>query len=555
MAPRSELLSRTARAALALACIAGLSACAPEHESELLEVRRVAPDRVEPGQILRIRGAGFPPGRAGRARLEGRMHAPGASPRNVALELDARAVSSDEVEVPFTEAALARLGGRGTLHGRVTVLFAASGGAVVGRSPALVLDVIEARTERLGEELARRRRGAGLARRLGVVLAEEAAGETGLKVEDVAPESVAARLGLALGDRLVTLEGVRLHALSDFVPPPGRREARIETVRESEGAPFVVLAPMGERRQGLTQGELVVARIALGWVLFVLLFLAPSARVLETWTLGPPEGERRSAFLRGSIAAALLAVVMGIDRGGLLGVPLEALVSLALLARASAAYTGARRSGARTLAALGASAGAVGTGLVVALALGCLAAIGGTTDLSALHELQGAAPWEWTAFRTPAGPLVVGLVLVAGSWSARERSHPFASFVGDAVTLMLSAAVAALLLGGWVGAPSGWGSALAGIGFVAKTLVCWSAMRRAGAIPWTARTILATGITLLAAIAITAGWIVWEPGLEVERALAEVLTAALATAIVWLVTRRVAGLAKTDPLAPPHPFL
>src|SRR5690554_2173252 len=97
LAPRTELLSRMAAAVLASAALA---ACAPEHESELLEVRHVAPERIEPGQLLRIHGEGFPPGRNGRVRLEGNFHAPGASARRVELDLEATAVSTDEVEVP-----------------------------------------------------------------------------------------------------------------------------------------------------------------------------------------------------------------------------------------------------------------------------------------------------------------------------------------------------------------------------------------------------------------------------------------------------------------------
>lgn len=537
--------------AAAVLASAALAACAPEHESELLEVRHVAPERIEPGQLLRIHGEGFPPGRNGRVRLEGNFHAPGASARRVELDLEATAVSTDEVEVPFTDAALATLGGRGTFRGRLKVLFAASGGAVVGHSPPLTLDVMQGGRERLGDELSRRRRGAQFMAELGLALAEHAPGEAGLVVKDVEPDSIAAQLGLLAGDRLLVLDGVALRALSDFVPPPGRREVRIEAKRDE--TPFAILAPLGDRSGELSRVELVIARLALGWLLVVLLFLAPSARILEGWTAGGRRNKSSHRFLRAAIAAAFVALAPGLDRGGMLTLALEALLALMLLSRTSAAHAGARRRGASAM--FRAILGALAAGLTVALALGCVAAMGGTTELTALHALQGPAPWEWTALRTPAGPLLLGLVIVAGAWTQRERSSRWLSLSGDAVTLMLAASAAALLLGGWTGPDSGWMSGLAALGFVAKTLVCWSAMRRAGEIAWSARSIVGTGLVLVVAVALTGAWIVWEPGLEVERALAEVLTAAFGAALVWLATRKVAGLTKTEPLAPSHPFL
>lgn len=554
-------LHRARVATLALAWAACASACAPARESELLEVRRVAPDRIEPGHLLQIRGAGFPPGRAGRIRLEGQMHPPGASARAVAIELEAQAVSSEEVEARFTGAALAALGGRGTLHGRVTVIFAAAQGTVIGRSPRVVLDVIPESTDRLGEELARRRRGAELAERLGLTLGEEAPDEPGLPVELVAEGSIGARAGLASGDRLIALEDVRLHALSDFVAPPARREARLAVLREGEAAPFVVLVPAGVRREHvLSQGELIVARVALGWVLLVLLLLAPSARFVQAWLRGPAAPSRpRAAFLarhgrallRGSIGAALLLAIVGLDHAGLLVAPLEAVVLVALAARTSAAYLSGQTGRATPFRALAPALSAAGAVLVVALALACVAAIGGTTDLAALHRMQGPAPWEWTALRTPAGPLLTASILAAGAWSARERKGRVAGLAGEAMALVLAAVVAAVLLGGFSAgeAASEQARALAAVAFIAKGLLAWSVMRRAGTIAWTARDGVKLAVALLAAMALTAAWIAWEPGAELERALAEVLTAALALTLVlgWARPRL--------PIAPARPFL
>lgn len=544
-----------------------LSACAPSREAELLEVREVSPERVEPGHLLRVEGTGFPPGRDARLRIEGRLHAPGVAPREVAVELDGYASSGEDVEARFTAQALGALGGRGTLHGRVTVVFEAGAGAVIGRSPPMVLDVTPSSTERLAGELARRRKGAALAAQLGIALGEEAADARGLPVESVAPGSLADRAGLSTGDRLLSLEHVRLHALSDFVPPPERPRAEAKVAREGEALPFVVVLPVKEERAGLSRDELLAAQAALGWALLVLLLLAPSAWVTEALARRPRalvQTERRglsaalarhgAAALRLSVGAAFLATLVSLDAAGHLRVPLETLALAAIALRSSDAFLAARGEGASVLAGLGRSVTALGPVALLVIALGGVAALGGTSDLSALVAAQGSAPWEWTALRTPAGPLLAGLMIVAGAWGRRVRSR-FGRSIDDALTLALAGALAATLLGGWTLGETGWARALGTAAFIAKGLVCWTAMRRAGAIAWRIRGKIVIGALGLASAALTAGWILWAPGPDVAHALAEVLTATLAVVLVWLAVRRIAGIVPHHAPAPPHPFL
>src|SRR5690606_12402361 len=134
--------------------------------------------------------------------------------------------------------------------------------------------------------------------------------------------------------------------------------------------------------------------------------------------------------------------------------------------------------------------------------------------------MQGPAPWEWTALRTPAGPMMIGVILAVGAWSARERQGRLAALAGEATALVLAAVVAAVLLGGFCAgeAPSEGARALAAAGFVVKGLLAWSAMRRAGAIAWTAREGGKVALALIAALALTAAWMAWAPGPEIERA-------------------------------------
>jgi hypothetical protein len=492
--------------------------------------------------------------------VEGLVHPPGAAPRTVALELDGRAISSEEIEARFTEAALAAAGGRGTLRGRVTVRFdAAGGGAVLGRSPPVVLDVMPPSAEQLADELARRRRAALFLERLGVALAEEGSGENGLRVTHVEQGSVAARAGLAQGDRLAGIDGVRVRSVSDLVSPPGREEARVTVSREGETT-FVIVVPAGERTRSLSDAELNAVRAALAWVLLVLLFLAPTAALTEAVAQRPESARstRGSAFeaARIAVGAALLAGLVALDHASLLRARLELAVAFALAVRTSSAYLAARGSGASTLRALGASTRALGAVALVALALGAVAAIGGTTDIVALHEQQDPAPWTWTALRAPAGPLLTGLLVVlAAPETGRGQAGELAS---DLVTLVLAAVVATVLLGGWNvdDAAGPWARGFATAAFVAKGLVAWALMRRAGAIRWNVRRLAALALITVAALVMTAFWIVREPAPELERALAEVLAGAVAAAMLWLVYRRLAaGHDGTTEPAPAHPFL
>lgn len=532
---------RTLRRTLALAL--ALSACSPANEAELLEVHGVRPDRIEPGHALEIRGAGFPPGRSARVRLEGRMFRPGRTPRDVRVELWGEALSSERVDARFTPAALDALGGRGTLHGRVVVSFEARGhGLVVGRSPAVLLDVTPPSTARLDDALARARRATLLAGQLGLGLGEEAPDVPGLPVESVEEGSPAARAGIVPTDRVIAIDGVRVHALADLLPPPGATRTTLELSRVGEASTVIVRLPLAAARDGLADGDVRAAQLALVWTLAILLLLAPSARLFD---VPRPEGApARRILIRAAIGAAFFAGVAGLALAGRSIVPIELLLAAFVAARVSAAFFDRREHWARALA------GALGASLLAAIALGGAAALGGTSDLVALHALGGALPWEWPALRTPAGPLLAVLLLLAGAYRVRGRA---AAALEEASALLLAAAVAAVLLGGWSAPVEGpAGRALGVLLYVASGLACWAAMRRLGRASARRRAIVAA---LLAPIAVfaTAAWIAFEPP-PIERALAEALTAVLGLVGAVLLGRRVLGNADGEP-APALPFL
>ncbi len=543
-------LGRAAPCALAMVVTVALAACAPDGEAELLEVDRVTPDRLEPGHALEVRGAGFPAGRAARVRLEGRFLRPGSTSRDVRVELRGRAISSEQVEARFTAAALDALGGRGTLHGRITVVFDATGhGAVVGRSRLVTLDVMPTSTEHLAPALSRARRAALLATQLGLALGEESPDAPGLPVEAVEEASPGARAGILAGDRLVAIDGVRVHAMSDLLPPSGASRATLELARAGEASTFEVRLPLTAAREEVSSRELYAAQAALAWALFVLLLVAPSAALLEwaTHRAPPaPPASRALTALRALIAIVCFACVAALDAAGLLRVPLELVLAFVLAARTGAACVGAASRWER-LRAIGGAAAAT---LLAGVALGAAAALAGTSDLATLQALGGAAPWQWRGLSTPAGPLLLLLLVVAGAWRARSRG---AAVLEESTTLTLAAVTAAVLLGGW-SAPfeGGLGRGLGAALYVASGLACWTAMRKLGAAR-PRRLAIVAAVAAGAAIATTVVWIAHEPP-PIETALGEALTAVLAVSAAVLAYRRVAAGTAPEP-APALPFL
>lgn len=545
---------RSLACAFALAC-----ACAPTTEAELLDVYGVSPDRIEPGHTVRVRGDGFPPGRAARVRLTGTAHRPGREPRSLSVELQGRAISSEQVEAHFTDEELEALGGRATIDGHVVVLFDTAGGAVIGRSPPLVLDLAPASSVRFPDELARRRTAIELVTWFGVTLAEESADAPGLPIEAVREGSPAAETGLVAGDRLTSIDGLRLHALSDFVPPPGAGRALLTVERDGEAAPFELRIALDPERAELTPRAIRTGQAALAWLLAALLLVAPFASVVDRFApdkRAPERGWiprlRRAApiALRALIGLAFFAVVALLDRTRGLRVPLETVALGALAARTCAAYLG-RAAGLR--AQLAAALRALGQAALAALAIGIAAATAGTTDLGALHAPQGMLPWEWTALRTAAGPFLLAMLLIGGAWRAEGR---FTAIVDETVALVLSAVVAAVLLGGWQCELEHHAQVIGAALFALKGLVVWIAMRRLGARAGKLRAWHAGAYALLCALAIGGALLAirYPSPPAIETALAEVLTAALGAFLVWMIGRRIVRGRPGDP-APAHPFL
>lgn len=558
-----------------LAC-ALLLGCEPALEADLLAVHGVAPHRIEPGRTLTIEGAGFPAGRPARVRLEGSLHVPGAAPRSITLATSGRAVAADRIEARFDPRALDGVTERGTFRGRVTVLFraAARGHEVIGRSDEQVLDVHPEHGDGVGEELARARRAAQLVDALGLVLGEEPPRDPGLPVEVVIAGSIAERAGLVSGDRVVELEGVRLHRLSDAIPPPGASRVSLRVERRGEPAPFHVTLPLTQGADGPGPETVVAALAALAWVLALLLLLAPSASLLDglarrgrvsVRALGATrirKAWRSREIGRWVIGAACLAAWPVLARRGWLGIPLEALLLAALAFRVSAAWLATDPTEGFWSRAL-AVGHALATVLGLSVALGAVAAFGGTTDVSSLAAQQSVWPWTWTTLSTPIGPLALALAFAAlssappGLARGTHRAARWARDLDDVVVLGAAATTTAILLGGWhVGTEaSELAHAAGGLSFFALAAVSCLWLRRARRLGRTRRGTLLGGVVLTALVAgATVLRITGEPLPALEIALARTFGVAAVAAIVLALVRLALGRVGERP-EPLHPFL
>ncbi len=575
-------LRSPARLAVTLVALAtGLAGCEADREAELLEVTEVSPLRLEPGRLVVVEGRGFPPGREARVRLSGTASRPGAAPTEVTVEIDGRARSAERVEARFTREALAALGGRATLHGRVAVVFDAQGGGgrVIGRSDELTVDVSTASTRGLSEALSRRRRAETLVAGLGLTLTEESPQAEGLPITEVREGSVAERAGLVAGDRLVELEGVQTHELADAVPPPGRDAVTLRIGRRGEPVPFAVRVPTPTTDRGADRELVTAAQIALAWVLLTLLLVAPSAGLIDaiarrTLPGGAPRtsprrlrAKLREAWRRhraelgiAALALGLAGSLPGLDRAFGVELPLEWLALGALAVRVSAAWVASPRGdrGARALA-LGQAFGSIA---IAAVAIGSIAAIAGTAQLFTVARSQGELPTDWTLLRTPIAPLALGLLVWAAVHAppdlarGRDVAARIARGLDDVVLLALAIVATAIFLGGWSAASDDPGARLRrACVFAAFAWGGWLWMRRARRIArWTRLNTAGAALGTLALVGLVALWVGLEPDPALVEGLGQVVAGALAFAGALLVYRLASGKLRRAP-HPAQPFL
>jgi hypothetical protein len=416
-----------ALAALALGC------SAQNPGPGLLQLTELSAREVGRGDKLEITGAGFPEGRIARLTFRGDVFRPGrVALHDVEVSIPARTSTPHVLEATIPEELVSAFCGRddgahATFRGDVTAAFAPrKSGAppVAGTLQDVVLDLEPSRETEDNRALAAQE-GQRFATFLGLSLNADGSGP--LRIQKLEAGGRAAEVGLATGDVIEELSGVRVNDIADFVPPPRARTARISLHRGgvSEGA--VMAIDVAEFKPG-TLSDLTPALALVGSALLALLLaLSPLGR-FSTWLAlavssrtrarGPGASAPWRSLSRGMSgalpedAAAYVGVAIGSSllALGALGVPLVAReldLPILLLAAGSALIAAGCLSqlhhGGR-LTALAAVRRAWWV-LVAQLPLASALLVGvlsvGSLRADDFASAQAGMPWRFLAFASP----------------------------------------------------------------------------------------------------------------------------------------------------------
>lgn len=480
---------------------------------------------------MHIEGNAFPIGRTAHVRLEGVLHRPGHPTRAIDEELEGTSISAERIEVPMPDQTLRGLGGRGTFRGRIEVSFGSGAvdGQVLGSIDGVAVDLVPdqpmpgdaaARAVRFAEE-------AGLE-----VEVPEDGGLGGLAITLVAPGSPAERAGLVPGDRLIEVEGMRLLAPEELAPLPGTRHFALAIARD--GIPGTVAASLE-----LDDGAAIVSseRVRVGQLAALVLLLAfaligPGARFLDR--LAPARLSRAALMIGIATGLAAAALRAGLEWAPSIG--LEVPLFGAIAARAATMVLAADGTRARLGAIARVIAGALGAAALLAATTLAI----GSTSPDEIELAQGPWPWEWTALRSPLGPLALALALALGSCGPRAPSARTRA-IDDALLIPIAIVVAIGALGGagLVDRLAEIRPSLAALGYapfaIAAALIAAALRRvrdRAEQVPSIP---LAIGTIALAAVttASAALWLELEVPPPLQQAIGEVITVTM----VLLATR------------------
>jgi hypothetical protein len=454
--------------------------CSAEPHSELLEIARVSPSRLSQGQSVRIEGRGFPERREGTVRLEGHRRTPGGALEQVRYEAPVRAGRDGTVRLPVDARLFAAMGGRATFRGEIRVTFRSSEGAgsLFGSARDVVLDFVPDTGSDLALELDRARRGRAVAQRLGVAIEEEERFEGGLLIASVEDGSVAARLGMTAGDRIVAMDGLRLYGITDLVPPPGIEATVLELVRAGSDVPATVTLPLLVATELPNERELWwIAVMAV--LLFVLAFAAPTARLTAAlarrppdsnegtlaWLVGAPTSRqatspeplvasdvrraRRATLLRRALLAFGVIAMSGAFAGvAVAGRVLETSFGVGILLTSSLALrlTARMMDDAPIELSLKLVAVAV-IGAPLSISVICICLLVGTGHLAQIHAAQGGLPWQWLVFHHPVA-FTLFPVFAATALGRIETGPGIAGVAARGHLLVVSCLGAAIFLGG-----------------------------------------------------------------------------------------------------------
>jgi len=493
-------------------CLLGLAACDPPRGPALVKVTGVGSSELREGDTLELRGQSFPEGRSVEVTLRGEVRRAGQErTRGFELTLTGTSASTHSVTIPVTRQVERAFTGveraaHTTFRGAIEVSFrprVAGTPPVTGELPEAVLDFLPAEEDAAtSQELAEQ--GQRFAAFAGLLLGERG-GQ--VVVEGVMPDSPAERAGVGAGDRLLEIDGLRVLAPPDLVPPPRARASEL-WVERAAGAGRARLVADVAGFEPLSARDLApVAGVIAAIAFFLALLVSPFGRVaaffesrvaerLRALTMPRPPRPRASGAGRAPLATLMAALPLSVAPYVAV-VAASALVTALGLGRSLVArevdlavvLIGVYTALAVTVLIFGARGerGALPRlkrvllvlvqGVVAAAAFGAAAVEAGGLGVLDFGLAQGAAPWHWLAVR---GPLELGatavLVLslvpeashgpppVGTSVPSKRRRTGGLALVSTAHLVVMSGLVALVFLGGArlsaFGAPSLGGVAL-----------------------------------------------------------------------------------------------
>ncbi|HEX7667877.1 MAG TPA: PDZ domain-containing protein [Polyangiaceae bacterium] len=508
--------------ALALACV--LFGCAREPLPQLISLSDLLPREVEVGDKLEVSGSGLPQGRTARVTFRGDLHRAGEPViRRAEIVADGEVTAADRLEIQTTEGLQADFCGAGndavhtTFEGAVEVAFAPTlvgAPPVAATLPHVTLDF----RPPLPATSSRAREGERLVAFAGIHLVESESRGSGLGVASVDEGSRAEGAGFQDGDEITTFDGVRVLSVADIAAIEGEPVADVVVHRVGR-----------EEHLKLHLEGFRPAPTADRFAAVVLLVLFAFALLVRSTPVSTRLGVlARRLRARGSALATAPFAGWAKKRGVFVSaIALSiALVAVPCAVEALPTHTDAPTVfGAVALASVVIAAFA--RGLVSALrvfawqiAAACAVAgsvvISGSLRVGEIASTQGGGPWNWIAFRGPAGLALVVAYLVAMLGSTLEEPkgddviaqlearEPVAALdTSDALRLALAASLAVPLFFGGGGRGATHGSPLV-ISFALAASLFWLVASLRSVVPglWRLRTLVpAAGFALVLAFA------------------------------------------------------
>lgn len=455
---------------VALACV--LLGCAREPLPQLISLTDLVPREAEVGDKLEISGSGLPQGRTARVTFRGELHRAGEpAVHGAEVVTEGVVTASDRLEIPYTDALESELCGAGndavhtTFEGTVEVAFAPTS---IGAPPvaATLSHVSVDFRPPLPATSSRAREGERLIAYAGIHLVEPESRGSGLGVASVDEGSRAEGAGFQDGDAITSFNGVRVLSVADIAAIEGAPVA--DVVVHRAGREQRLALHLEGFRPAPTADRFAAVVLLLIFALVVLVRSTPVSTRLGVLArrlrargadllFEPFAGWARK---RGVVVSTLLL------SGALLVVPCAVVASpghtdvptvfgvVALLSVAVAALARGLLAALRVFAWQVAGACAV-AGVVI---------VSGSLRVAEIASTQGGGPWNWIAFRGPAGLALVLAYLAStlGSTLEEPRAHDVTDHLeartpvpslgaSDALRLALAASLAVpLFFGGGV---------------------------------------------------------------------------------------------------------